>query len=168
MTAHISLYDFSVKDHLALDVGSTREIHADLAEDQIPDVINTSIMNLHLSIMRIDDGLMLTTDVRSDISLECSRCLIQFPYKLVGQDEESYSQTPDAESYPISKRLTVDLTQQVVDTIVPAIPQFPLHDQGCKGLCATCGANLNTAPDHFTKNPNHLANDTLANHIRLQ
>lgn len=37
----------------------------------------------------------------------------------------------------------IDLVQLIREQILLAIPMKPLHSEACRGLCATCGANLN-------------------------
>ena len=38
---------------------------------------------------------------------------------------------------------SIDLNEAVISSIVIAIPNLKLCTEDCKGLCLTCGANLN-------------------------
>jgi uncharacterized metal-binding protein YceD (DUF177 family) len=38
---------------------------------------------------------------------------------------------------------TVDLTDEVRETIILAFPSYPLCQPACRGLCVQCGINLN-------------------------
>jgi len=37
----------------------------------------------------------------------------------------------------------LDLTEEVREAIILALPGYPVCREGCKGLCMTCGTNLN-------------------------
>ena len=47
----------------------------------------------------------------------------------------------------------VDLTPVVREQIILALPTRPLCDEQCKGLCPTCGSNLNTTSCSCTEPP---------------
>jgi uncharacterized metal-binding protein YceD (DUF177 family) len=52
--------------------------------------------------------------------------------------------TPDATfSYSVQPTDVVDITEDVRQEIILAYPMIPLCDPACKGLCRSCGANLN-------------------------
>lgn len=40
----------------------------------------------------------------------------------------------------------VDITEELREAILLNLPHFPLCEEGCKGLCAQCGKNLNKGP----------------------
>jgi uncharacterized protein len=40
----------------------------------------------------------------------------------------------------------VDLTEDIREAVLLAIPSFPVCSTSCKGLCPQCGANLNEGP----------------------
>ena len=46
--------------------------------------------------------------------------------------------------YPVEEAVAfVDLTPEMREAIILALPGYPVCREGCKGLCTRCGANLN-------------------------
>ena len=79
--------------------------------------------------------LMVKVDIRCPLQLTCARCLEDFSMTL----------TPAGLfSYQISSAQVVDITDDVRQEIMLAYPMIPLCRSDCKGLCASCGKNLNT------------------------
>jgi len=50
----------------------------------------------------------------------------------------------------------IDLEPMLRDVIMLAFPLRPLHDENCRGLCATCGADLNGTDCGHTQQPEDL------------
>jgi len=69
-------------------------------------------------------------------TLPCSRCLEAAPAAFEGSLEETYP--TDADS--------IDLTEDLRQTLLLEIPQRALCRPDCRGLCARCGKNLNQEP----------------------
>jgi uncharacterized protein len=99
----------------------------------------------------------ITGSVKAETVLECSRCLINFPYKIdTGLDIElapvsSLGTSPehelerselDVEFYQGDQ---IDPVELVKEQLLISIPMVPLHAPDCKGLCPVCGTNLNEA-----------------------
>jgi len=69
-------------------------------------------------------------------AIECSRCA------------EFFSTTAEVSSllraYDVPEGTEdVDLTADIREDVLLAIPPFPVCSEGCKGLCPQCGRNLN-------------------------
>lgn len=85
---------------------------------------------------------------------ECDRCITRFVARLPASYQMYYlpegsTQGPldPAEVQIVPAHFSViDLTDDVRQTILLAIPLKLLCSAGCEGLCPTCGANLNTEP----------------------
>ncbi|MDY6367595.1 MAG: YceD family protein [Clostridia bacterium] len=71
----------------------------------------------------------------------CTRCLSPTEKTFIETIREEVDKN-DEESYPMVND-TVDLSQMVDDKILTTIPVSFLCDENCKGLCPTCGKNLN-------------------------
>lgn len=89
----------------------------------------------------------LALNCRFDYQRSCDRCGEQctveqnmnFAHKLaqtlVDEGNDDYIETPD---------FTVELDEVVITDILLNLPQKNLCKEDCKGLCPTCGVNLNT------------------------
>jgi uncharacterized protein len=94
--------------------------------------------------------------VRADISatgaFNCDRCLTGFRQDLSAEYAMVYTfDELDAEAYPPEEvRVvhrdvsTIDLTDDVREMILLSVPLKLLCREDCRGLCSSCGADLNT------------------------
>jgi uncharacterized metal-binding protein YceD (DUF177 family) len=78
--------------------------------------------------------------VRGTLSLRlecvCSRC--------AGAFESEVAEPEFVASFEISEATEfLDLTEEVREAIILALPRYPVCREACRGLCLTCGANLN-------------------------
>ena len=79
--------------------------------------------------------LMVKVQIRCPLRFTCARCLGEFTATL----------TPSGVfSYTVSSAQVVDITNDVRQEIMLAYPIVPLCKSDCKGLCASCGQDLNT------------------------
>lgn len=92
--------------------------------------------DLHLS--RIGEELLVRgrLDLRCDCV--CARCAKDY--------QETFSESDYCESYDISQvNDYFDLTESVRESIILALPTYPICQEDCKGLCLKCGVDLNTS-----------------------
>lgn len=94
-------------------------------------------------------GVVVMGTVTTEMRTECSRCLEPFATTFTGQVEGFYVSPSHAvglpeeqPSEPIVDR-HIDLMPALVAALALEAPFAPLHDEACKGICATCGCNLN-------------------------
>jgi len=80
----------------------------------------------------------------------CDRCLEEFTLPVKDSTRVVFSSDPDMvaladeEIRPLTKDAAeIDLTSDVRDTLVLALPLKTVCRPECKGLCSRCGANLN-------------------------
>lgn len=85
-------------------------------------------------VQRSEDELLVAAEADSTIAVVCSRCLatVQRPYHHAFQ--------VDVE---IQGRLAVDVTDDLRQEILLSYPMTSLCREDCRGLCPTCGQNLN-------------------------
>ena len=85
-------------------------------------------------ITKADRELVVSTAIRCPVQPVCARCLAEFTQVL----------TPEALfSYTVQPTDVVDITEDVRQEIILAYPVRPLCRPDCRGLCRTCGQNLN-------------------------
>ena len=102
----------------------------------------------------------LTGRVHTALTLVCGACLNPFRQPLEVPVEEEFARAtasvipsrgetglgPEDFVVPVGRDETVDLTEVVRQHLVLAVPIAPRCGDGCRGLCATCGADLNLGP----------------------
>ena len=81
------------------------------------------------------------------VSQPCRRCLGSVAVDVTRALEVLYTEDESAEdpaAYSISSRATdIDPGEAVKEELILAVPDFVLCDEGCRGICAGCGVDLN-------------------------
>lgn len=96
--------------------------------------------------------------VQTSANLTCSRCLQSFHHKIDSSFTIFFSQGTELQTEEDELELDVqdlitatfcgdeiDLAPEVSDQIALAVPLKPLCSDNCKGLCVSCGTDLNQA-----------------------
>lgn len=76
--------------------------------------------------------------------LSCGRCLGEFEEGIVN---DSFEYTVN-----YTEGMCIDLTDSIREAIIIRLSVKPLCSDDCKGLCATCGSNLNEGRCSCSKN----------------
>ena len=87
--------------------------------------------------------------ISGDTKMACSRCLTEVgasvsedAHFIFSSEDEDSSDDPDV--YPFDPNAhSLDLGSAVRELWLLSVPRFLLCRQDCKGLCATCGIDLN-------------------------
>jgi uncharacterized metal-binding protein YceD (DUF177 family) len=120
-------------------------------------------LSLRGSITPTGDDYLLRADLRGDLEATCARCLeparvhidvpIVITYVFSGSEDVPEEDEDEVGLVTFSGG-ELDLSDQVRDELVLAIPFNPLCHEGCKGLCPLCGSNRNVvACAHATTAP---------------
>ncbi|MGI9611215.1 MAG: YceD family protein [Acidimicrobiia bacterium] len=78
-------------------------------------------------------------------SLVCNRCLHDWEDEVSVEGTQFFRTTPDEDGYGLADD-SLDIVPPALDELALALPSAPLCRQECKGLCPTCGTDLNRAP----------------------
>jgi uncharacterized protein len=118
----------------AVSIEGPVEISLDLA----------SATNVHADAMleSASGEIVARGTVSFSATLRCNRCLIEWDQQM----EASFVEVFGSEDAPIGRDGLIDLEQTVRDEASLAIPLAPLCRPDCRGLCPTCGTDLNTDP----------------------
>lgn len=93
-----------------------------------------------------EDFAELYLGVSADITAECARCLCEIPDTLEYTQVYSLTKsvnTDDSEEYICVKHGKLDLYETARDLFLLNVPTRFLCDEDCKGICYSCGKNLN-------------------------
>ncbi|MBI3941931.1 MAG: DUF177 domain-containing protein [Chloroflexi bacterium] len=158
---------YSVSQLLKSPVGTTRfydldedikHLDADILDADILDADIHPLSNLtgHIRMVRTADGILVTGQLKVALEMECVRCLEPVAVPVKFEVEEEFVPTIDLETgaaLPIAdgqdeallidERHMLDLGEIFRQDILLAMPTHPLCRTDCKGLCVTCGQNLN-------------------------
>lgn len=91
----------------------------------------------------VSDGLLATGTVAGAWEGPCRRCLGPVRGELSVDVQELFEARPrEGESYPLHHD-RVDLEPLAREALTLDLPLAPLCSTDCRGLCSTCGADLN-------------------------
>ena len=118
---------------------------------------NESIVGT-LEATRTEQGIEVSGHLGTTITSPCSRCLLpvtetlEIPVALCYADRDSIEEVPVVEEVEIQSEelglipfsgAEIDLQPDLAQEIIMALPQQPLCQETCLGLCPVCGYNLN-------------------------
>ena len=99
------------------------------------------------------DGVLVTGLVRAGATGACDLCLEPAHIDIAGEIQEYYlfEEPDDPDAYEdgfevVSPERVIDLSGPIADAVIMDTPFVVLCRPDCKGLCPTCGANLNEGP----------------------
>ena len=94
----------------------------------------------------VHEGILATGTVAVGWEGECRRCLRTADGDLAAPFQELFEEVPaEGESYPL-RHEQADLEPLARESVLLELPQAPLCQEDCRGLCAQCGADLNEGP----------------------
>jgi uncharacterized protein len=100
----------------------------------------------HLRAESVVEGVLVTGRLEALAALDCARCLSPNSAPISVEVCELFVSTPEVAGEDEAYRLRdtdMDLGPMLVDALTLALPLRPLCREDCRGLCATCGTNLN-------------------------
>jgi uncharacterized protein len=153
----------SVCDRLAIDSfemgGRTFELACGLSYD--------------VALTNTGDGILAAGIVRGEATTACDRCLAPTAVSIAGElscyflKEEPEEDSADDQDFGLIDEATgtVDLAEAIQGAVAMDVPFVVLCADDCRGLCPTCGANLNEGdcgcapaePDSDFERPNPFA-----------
>lgn len=112
-----------------------------------------------LTVTREYENIRVTGRISAPLALSCSRCLADYTsfidtnFTIFFRKETSVSAVSDdelelGEMDLLSSAYSgdeIDLTHEIEEQVAMEIPLKPLCNEDCKGLCHTCGIDLNTS-----------------------
>lgn len=143
---------------IAQRVGKQMFYEVDEPASSIDDVPVQSAIRGHLRFTNTGDLLLVRGELHTSVEMECSRCLRLFEMPLICEVEEQVELRAIAARPFEHLQVTIipeegdtlflegnllDLTELIRQMVLVSLPIKPLHSPDCKGLCPTCGADLN-------------------------
>ena len=106
----------------------------------------------HLQLSRRVEDVYVKGSFSASVEVECRYCVEPFATSISGDIEVQFYpadvatssdpwQADTGERYYLGD--TIDLSEEVRQSLILEIPNWPLCSEECKGLCPQCGENLN-------------------------
>jgi len=115
--------------------GETGPEVLDLGESELLTPVGGIVYALKVELLGTE--LLVRGEVRQRMSCVCSRCADVFETDVVDPEFICSAEINDATDF-------LDLTEEIREAIILALPGYPVCLETCRGLCMACGANLNT------------------------
>ena len=147
---------------MLLDLSRIRTAHEHFERTYQPDAFKADAeyaivgpVALEFDIFKDKQQFRLSGRVKATLELPCSRCLeplrwsVDEPFELTYQPQALNSGEGEREihdedfSSAFYENDAIDLDQLVRERFEMSLPMKPLCGEDCKGLCPTCGVNLN-------------------------
>ena len=115
----------------------------------------SSAVDVTVVLDRHDPYLQMEFNLNTVITLECDRCLEPFAHNMSVRAPMLYvlgrtSSVVDADdpgiTYLPGGTTELDLTTEMRDFLILAVPDKRLCREDCKGICPECGVDLNIQP----------------------
>ena len=136
---------FDVSTLLKAPLGKSLTLDIDTGPKVLDD-LEVDYLRGSVQVIRVAEGLFVEGMVKSQLKLECVRCLEPFAFPATLELAELFRMPgttlrPDA-IYAVDENGKIDLAPLIREHAWLAIPMKPLCDPECKGLCPHCGVNL--------------------------
>jgi uncharacterized protein len=127
------------------EVGATLGLDVDEVHQTLGD-LKVDYVRGQLLLTRTTRGVLAQGQFHTALQAECVRCLELFHLALQVPMEEMFTFTPAADPIYFIDESWLDLRQPLREQILLTLPMHSLCRPDCKGLCPTCGQNLNEGP----------------------
>ncbi len=97
-------------------------------------------------ILKIDDGAVFTGKIEYTFTDECARCLKEFDRRIESSFQADIVEKEDTESDEIQLLIadgSIKMDETIKQLIYLSLPMKSLCSKDCKGICPSCGVNLN-------------------------
>ena len=128
------------------DVGFSNEFPFGYEKIQVEDDLELRDFRGSAIVGRTPQGLLLTGGFEGVLSVECVRCLRKFDHTVHWEMTELYAFNQKSVSDSgliLPEDANIDLAPLIRDYALTEVPISPVCKPDCKGLCPTCGQDLN-------------------------
>lgn len=135
----------------------------------LPDYAFESPITFKGCITNVGGHMVVRGDISAEYKTRCVRCLDELSESMnihisetVRPESYDAAEAYDSEDYTF-KGDTIDVDKIVIDAIIVNLPSLALCNESCKGLCPTCGINLNVGECNCTEEYTNPAMEKLKN-----
>lgn len=149
----------NVAQHLKESPGSTRDYDVRVPPGFGSDELATvEPLTGQVRMTRTNRGLYVELQIETALEMECGRCLVPTPTPVrIAMNEEFFPTVDIAsglpskvehepDSFRVDENHEIDLTEAIRQYALVNLPMRALCRPDCRGLCPTCGRDLNQGP----------------------
>lgn len=129
----------------------TTALNCGLSEESDAEWLSTFAhdIQLEIEVQKFSDKYFVKVSFLAPANFSCDRCLVDFTQNLEGSfrlvfSKQQVTDPPTDDYRHLSETATeIDLSADLRENLLLAIPMKALCHDECRGLCPHCGANLN-------------------------
>ena len=110
-------------------------------------LVFTAPLTLDIAYTYDGEGFGVTGSLSSVVLMNCTKCNEEFEQPFTVDFNERFLRVTEEEAEELEcytfRGETLELDRMITDLILLNVPMYGLCKPDCKGLCPTCGANLN-------------------------
>jgi uncharacterized protein len=128
------------------EVGYTHEFPFEFDEVRVSEDMSLREFSGSAAIGRTPQGLLVQGQFSGQTSLQCGRCLVDYPHTLHWDLTELYafnSKSVTDSGLMVPEDAQIDLAPIIREYALLEVPISPICRPDCKSLCPECGQNLN-------------------------
>ncbi len=147
------------------EIGYTSEFKFDVPKAALDDLELRNVIGT-AQVGRTQQGLVVQGSFSGDTTLQCVRCLKDFPHHIAWHFTELYAfsdKTVSESGLILPESAQIDLAPLLREYALLEIPISPIHDPDCKGLCIECGQDLNLKDCGHDQHPDESPFSVLKN-----
>jgi uncharacterized protein len=138
---------FNVSHLVKAPIGTQSVVHLDVEAVTLGNDLDLQRLQGEINLTRSTDCLLAEGQLDATLDSECVRCLASFPLSLTIQLDDLTFTLPHISSqdnqYRISKDGWIHASLALREQAMLNTPLRPLCRPDCRGLCSSCGQDLN-------------------------
>lgn len=134
-----------VKNIVYAPVGESQNFSVDLKNEKIDEEILIESVCGEVKVTKLEEMLFCDFNLKIDLKLTCDRCLSEFIFDKDIKFKEEFYLSPQMgeEVYLVSKDDRIEVGESIREEILSTIPVKKLCKIDCRGICSSCGEDLN-------------------------
>jgi uncharacterized protein len=137
-----------------------------------------SPIEFELTIVKSGDTIWLRGPVKAEVALKCSRCLGDFSYSIRTDLDIEFAPKSTAPAAPEIELKSdeldlyyyegedIEIESYVFEEVMLSLPIKALCSDSCKGICPTCGTNMNIEQCRCKKVGTTVLGEKLATYLK--
>lgn len=137
---------FICVDHLVKGFSENIKFNAELQLSNIQLLHPNVQVDVDGTLFNNGERYIFSAEVKANLNFQCHSCLDSFSKQISFEMNEVYAKTDiDDEEVLIfsSKDNIIDFTEAIKRNVILNLPMKAICSENCKGLCSSCGQNLN-------------------------
>ena len=112
---------------------------------EVPQARVLGSIDVNARLEGLNEGIYMVARAEVPVGLTCNRCLVDWEENFDVEVRQLFTRELDEDGYGVVEHW-IDTEGPIRDEVVLALPLAPICRDDCQGICASCGADLNTAP----------------------